>query len=73
MTKAVNVCESPPLKDDLHFTLARFALYVFDYRVFPMHEYQQLLVDAFLKTVDDFLCAIIQIKQMRELEKNNDK
>ena len=34
-----------------------------------MHKYQQLPVDGFFKTVDDFLCQTIQIKQIAEFEK----
>ena len=73
MAKAVNVCGSPPLKDDLHCTLACFTSQVtsipFGLSGFPMHKYQQLPVDAYFKTVDDFLCYTIQIKQIGELEK----
>ena len=68
---------SPPLKDDLHFTLACFTSQItsilFGLSGIPMHKYQQLPVDAFLKTVQDFQCKTIQIKQIGELEKKNRK
>ena len=73
MAKAVNVCGSPPLKDDLHFTLACFTSQItsilFRLSGIPMHKYQQLPVDALFKTVQDFQCKTIQIKQIGELEK----